>query len=112
MTLRLFPSKKGDSWVRFSRCAGNFLELRRAHQILHETLSPPVSAQIGLKCVAAALGEEFGACVSPGHSPAPFYQESYFKDSVYSLKSLFLLFTGCVTLGMLCHFPGTLSSHL
>lgn len=112
MTLRLFPAEKGDSWVRFSRCAGNFLELWRAHRILRETLSPPVSAQIGLKCVAVALGEEFGACVSPEHSPTPFYRESHFKGSVHLPNPLFLLFPGCMAFGMLCQLPGTLSSHL
>ena len=96
VTLRLFSSKKGDSWMPFSRCAGNFLEQLHAHRALHKTLSPPVSTQIGSSVSLSHLERNLECVCLPATLQSPF------KGSLI----LKVVFIGLIC--RLCCFPAVL----
>ena len=93
VTLRLFSSKKGDSWVPFSTCAGNFPERLHAHRALHKTLSPPVSTQIGSSVSLSHLERNLECMCLPATLQSPF------KGSLI----LKIVFIGLIC--WLCCFP-------
>lgn len=83
VTLGLLSTKKGNLGpVCFGRYTGNFRDGGMVHKLcgrhpLH------CQHQDRLKCVAVALGEEFGACVSQALSSPPLPPGLIFKGSIY-----------------------------